>query len=168
MLRHLHFTVVALACLATLGCSDDATAPFGATSATQVIAPTLKAALDTTLFDEWHAEAVYTAVVRDFGAVLPFANIITAEQRHSASLLNIYATRGLAVPANPYAAVPPGFGSFASITAACAAGAEAEVANLALYDRYLAMDPPTDIRFVWENNRRASLEQHYPAFTRCR
>lgn len=168
MLRSHHFATLVLASVATIGCSDDATAPDSATSATQVVAPALKAALDSTLIDEWLAEAVYAAVIRDFGSVLPFANIIRAEQRHAASLLNIYATRGLTVPANPYATVPAGFGSFASVAVACAAGVDAEVANITLYDRALALTPPTDIRFVWEHNRRASLEQHLPAFTVCR
>lgn len=168
MFRSLHFATLALAGLATIGCSDDATSPDGAAGTTQLVAPALKSALDSTLIDEWHAEASYAAVLRDFGAVLPFANIIRAEQRHAASLLNIYVTRGLTVPANPYATVPAGYGSFASVAAACAAGVEAEIANIALYDRALALGPPTDIQFVWESNRRASLEQHLPAFTLCR
>ncbi len=39
---------------------------------------------------------------------------------------------------------------------------------MALYDRYLDMDLPTDVRTVFTNNRAASLNNHLPASSRCR
>ncbi len=58
--------------------------------------------------------------------------------------------------------------TFASVASACAVAADAEVANIALYDALLALELPTDVRTVFVNNRRASLEAHLPAFNRCR
>jgi hypothetical protein len=58
---------------------------------------------------------------------------------------------------------------FASAAAACTADADAdaEVANIAQYNELLATTRPADVRRVFENNHRASLQHHLPAFQRC-
>jgi hypothetical protein len=53
------------------------------------------------------------------------------------------------------------------VAEACATGAVAEVANIELYDDFLALDLPYDVRRVFEANRVASLDKHLPAFERC-
>jgi hypothetical protein len=115
--------------------------------------------------DEFHAEHVYLRVLADHGDILPFRNIVKAEQWHSKALAQLYADRGLAVPASLWTLgnVP----SFASPTAACQAAYQAEIANIELYDGYLALALPTDVRTVLENNRAASAERHMPAFQAC-
>ncbi|MCC7054324.1 MAG: hypothetical protein IT355_13740 [Gemmatimonadaceae bacterium] len=133
--------------------------------ATSTLNPEVAAAVTAALQDEYHAGQVYRRVLSDFGAVLPFANIVTAEQRHATALAGTLTTHGIAVPASAWtAANVPGF---ASVPDACAAAATAEVSNIALYDTLLALDLPDDVRIVFTNNRRASLEGHLPAFTRC-
>ncbi|MEZ5420780.1 MAG: hypothetical protein R2708_26025 [Vicinamibacterales bacterium] len=137
------------------------------TSATPVsVDPTLTAALARAIDDEYQAETIYQGVLDDFGAVLPFINVLTAEERHSASIARLYTARGLAAPANTWAvgAVP----HFATVPAACAAGVSAEQANIAMYDALLAAALPADVRQVFTNNRQASLVNHLPAFERCR
>jgi hypothetical protein len=57
---------------------------------------------------------------------------------------------------------------FATLAQACAAGVDAELANIALYDELLKGDLPADVRRVFENVRAASLNSHLPAFERCR
>ena len=57
---------------------------------------------------------------------------------------------------------------FATVTAACAAGVVAEQENIAMYDRLLLTELPNDVRNVFTNNRRASLDRHLPAFESCR
>jgi hypothetical protein len=116
--------------------------------------------------DEYHAEAVYQGVLTDFGSVWPFVNIIRAEQTHAASLARLFTARGLPVPARAWtlANVP----RFTSLQAACGAAADAEVANVAVYDRYMNDALPDDVRLVFANNRAASLNNHLPAFNRCR
>lgn len=130
------------------------------------LTPDVAAAVRTALQDEYHAEQTYRRVMADFGTVLPFANIVTAEQRHAASLAGILSARSIDVPASDWNLdnVP----RFASVANACAVAADAEVANIALYDTLLALDLPADVRTVFTNNRRASLEGHLPAFSRCR
>ena len=68
------------------------------------------------------------------------------------------------LPAKPTFAIP----HFASLAGACAAGAEAEVANADLYATILtvAADYP-DIVQVATALQAASLNQHLPAFARC-
>ncbi|WP_218827739.1 ferritin-like domain-containing protein [Rubricoccus marinus] len=122
-------------------------------------------ALDAVLLDEHRAEAIYARVLLDFGDVRPFANIIGAEQTHAQALEGLFARYGLDRPANPYAAAT--VDGYPSVGAACAAGVEAEVDNAALYDRYLGLAMPDDVRRVLTSNRDASLDNHLPAFQRC-
>jgi hypothetical protein len=121
--------------------------------------------MEATIADEYRAETIYTGVIGDFGAVAPFTNVLTAEQRHSTSIAALFVNRGLAAPANTWTvATVPHFATFAG---ACAAGAVAEQENIAIYDRYLTLDLPADVRQVFENNRAASLYNHLAAFQRC-
>jgi len=148
--------------LVVAGC-DEARSPVG--PSVVVLSADLQAALELTLQDEFRAEAIYQGVLNDFGPVLPFAAILTAEQRHSTSIGLLFTRRGLAVPASlvTVSTVP----HFPTVRAACAAGVVAERENIALYDRFLAGDLPDDVRQVFSNNRRASLDNHLPAFLTC-
>ncbi len=110
-------------------------------------------------------DRVYLGVLADFGGVMPFYNVVHAEERHSRSIARLYETRGLAAPSSQWNLddVP----RFTSLVEACAAAVEAEVSNIELYDRFLQMELPFDVEQVFENNRRASLENHLPAFRSC-
>jgi hypothetical protein len=162
-----------LALLAACGGASDPTAPSaiptssaspGASASSDLSAAAL-AAMGELIQDEYHAEAVYTRVVLDLGNVRPFSNIVEAERQHALSIARLYEARGLAVPASAW--TPDAVAGFATLSAACAAGAAAELANLALYDAALALELPADARVAFEANRRASIENHYPAFQRC-
>jgi hypothetical protein len=122
--------------------------------------------LTAAIQDEFHAEAVYRRVLLDFGHVMPFANIIRAEQNHAAALAGLFRSRGLGVPETAWHVdnVP----RFASVRNACGAAAKAEIDNVRVYDSHLGADLPADIRQVFSNNRAASLDNHLPAFNRCK
>jgi hypothetical protein len=92
----------------------------------------LLAAMEAAIQDEYHAEEVYLKVLHDFGDVLPFHNIVVAEVRHSTSIGRLFENRGWSVPTSEWNgdSVP----GFATLAGACAAGVEAELANIALYD----------------------------------
>lgn len=132
------------------------------TAGTFVLADALTVAIQ----DEYHAEAIYQRVLLDFGSVNPFSNIVRAEQNHAAALAGLFRVRGLAVPGSAWNAdnVP----RFASVREACAAAYQAEIDNIAVYDRYFGEELPDDVRRVFTNNRAASLNNHMPAFDRCR
>lgn len=161
------FAAVATLAVVLVGCDD---APDSLTSPTSVVTTTeltteVRAALERSLQDEYHAEAIYQGVVNDLGALQPFLNVISAEQRHSASIAQLFTRRGLTAPVSVWTvANVPHFGTPA---AACAAAAVAERENIALYDQLLGLDLPSDVRLVFSSNRSASLVSHLPAFERC-
>ncbi len=111
---------------------------------------------------EYAAAASYAAVIDAFGEVQPYARIEAAEQRHIAALTRQLQRFGVTVPENPYLGRIP---APADLQTAATAWADGEVANVALYDRLLdqARDDGALTR-VFTNLRRASAEQHLPAF----
>jgi len=154
---------VALLSLAATGCTGDGS-PVAPT-ATVALTADVATALERGIQDEYKAETTYQGVVDDLGPQLPFANILTAEERHSDAIASLYTRRGLPVPTSDWTAanVP----HFDAVPAACGAAAQAEVDNIAMYDDLLRLDLPDDVRQVFENNRRASLVNHLPAFGNC-
>jgi hypothetical protein len=138
----------------------------GVGTGTQDTTEELLAAMELAIQDEYHAENVYLRVLSDFGNVFPFSRIVNAEQRHSAAIARLYGNRNLEAPESEWNLenVP----RFGSIQEACAAAAQAEIDNIALYDSYLDWELPADVRNVFTNNRAASLNNHLPAFEACR
>jgi len=121
-------------------------------------------ALHEALDDEYHAWATYDQVIQDFGLVRPFSNIRDAEARHIEALLTLFDQYELTSPPNPW---PGRVDRYPSLRDSCAAAAEAEIANAALYGRLLASTDRSDILMVFRNLRDASQERHLPAFRRC-
>jgi rubrerythrin len=116
------------------------------------------------LDDERKAEATYAAVIDKFGPARPFINIIDAERRHSEAIKRQLQRLGFDIPADQWA----GKGEApASLAAACEIAIEAELANIALYDRLIPLISDTTARQVLQNLQNASRENHLPAFRRC-
>lgn len=115
--------------------------------------------------DEVHAYQTYESIMLQFGRVAPFVNIQAAEAQHRAALEAMFARYNLPLPTPSEAVQASEFASFAD---ACAAAVEAEIANGALYDQWLAavQDYP-DLTQVFTSLRDASLNHHLPAFERC-
>lgn len=123
-------------------------------------------ALGLALQDEYRAERLYHQVLERLGDVRPFANIVYAEQRHSAALERVYSRRGLVAPISDQQGLGqelPG----ETLQEVCNAAVEAERDNVSLYDELLRRDLPADVVQVFEHLREASLERHLPAFERC-
>jgi hypothetical protein len=98
-----------------------------------------------------------------FGAVYPFDQIARAEQQHVNALTRQADKYSLVLPQNP-GTTPV---SFDSLTAACQAGVDAEIADAALYDKLEKVTTHTDILRVFDNLQSASLMNHLPAFETC-
>ena len=158
------FTPVLLVAAIAGGCGASSPTAPSSTAVTVLTGP-VRLAMQEAIADEYRAETIYQGVITDFGSVQPFVNVLAAEERHSTSIGRLFTVRGLSVPANTWtlATVP----RYPSIPAACTAGVVAERENITMYDRYFALDLPGDVRQVFQNNRRASLENHLPAFERC-
>jgi hypothetical protein len=124
------------------------------------------ALLERALQEEYNAELLYRHVLAIFGPdTAPFALIAEAEARHVAALQLLFTRRSLAPP--PWS--PRSLPAFVTIPEACAEGVTAEVADAAFYAPYLERtDLPQDVRNVFENLQAASLDNHLPAFERCR
>lgn len=159
----LHVSISGLLILGAAGCGDDDSGPTPL-APTDVTAD-LRAALERSIQDEYRAETTYQGVVNDLGEILPFVNVLTAEQRHSTTIAQLFTKRGLTAPGSEWTLdqVP----HFIAVPAACGAAATAERDNIAMYDELLRSNLPADVRLVFENNRRASLQNHLPAFERC-
>lgn len=121
-------------------------------------------ALSATLDDEYKARETYAQVIRDFGKVRPFINIVEAEERHASALLTLFKAYGISPPANRWAGKAP---RFSSVHAACMAAVQGEIANVALYDQALKTTLRPDILAVYNALRSASQDRHLPAFQRC-
>ncbi len=121
-------------------------------------------ALQDALDDEYRAHTTYDQVIRDFGPVRPFANIVDAEARHVSALLSLFDKYGIAPPANRWPGKVP---RFSGVHEACTAAIQGEIDNVALYDRVLKTTRRSDILSVYQTLRSASLDRHLPAFQRC-
>lgn len=111
---------------------------------------------------EYAALASYQAVLDEYGDVEPYATIMEAEARHADALIRQLDRMGVATPdVNPYLGL---IAAPADLTTAATAWAEGEVANVELYDRLLADATDDSLIRVFENLRRASADQHLPAF----
>lgn len=167
-------SAVLLASALTFGCDTTTPTPtssswvgtgMGPNSSLTTLTAAAVAAMDRAIQDEYHAEQTYEAVLADFGNLLPFANVVNAESRHSESIARIYMNHERAVPESMWSRdnVP----RFGSVPEACAAAAVEERKNITMYDELLRDELPLDVRTVFSNNREASLSSHLPAFERC-
>jgi hypothetical protein len=112
--------------------------------------------------DEYLARAEYRLIMQAFGSVRPFSNIIKAEERHIKMLEPLFRKHGFKAPADGAAAhaVKP-----ASLRAALEAGVKAEEENIAMYERFLAVELPEEVRKTFGYLKAAS-ENHLAAFNR--
>ena len=121
--------------------------------------------LTAALLDEYLAQATYEQIINTYGDVKPFTKIVLAEQQHINLLLPLFETYGISVPENQAASqvVLPD-----SIASALATGVEAEKANIAMYEAFLAQDNLNDdVRTVFESLKTASIH-HLAAFSKDR
>lgn len=126
--------------------------------------PDLRTILLDALDDERKAEATYAAVTGKFGPVRPFSNIISAERRHGEAIKRQLQRLGIDIPADRWAgkvAAP------SSLAKACEMAIQAELDNIALYDRLIPLIGDPAVRQVFENLQAASRDNHLPAFRRC-
>lgn len=115
--------------------------------------------------DEYLAHGEYATIMKKFGNLRPYDNIIKSEEQHLDWLRTEHKSRGLAFPADgsaPYRVVP------ADLKAAAQAGVDAEISNIAMYKAFLArpeLSNPENasVKTLFEQLMRAS-ENHLRAF----
>jgi hypothetical protein len=116
------------------------------------------------LNDEYMAWATYDRINKDFDDPRPFINIQKAEARHIERLKELFENYKMPVPENKWTGKVQ---KFSSVKEACSLGVEAEIINGKLYEKLLKTTTREDILLVYRNLKRASEENHLPAFRRC-
>lgn len=110
--------------------------------------------------DEYLAHSEYLAIVDKFGSQKPYTNIVRAEETHLAYLKEVYLSYGLDFPVDDSAnhiVVP------ANLLEAAETGVQAEIDNIAMYERFLTYDLPDNVHKVFSALKSAS-ESHLLAF----
>lgn len=156
-------SLMALAVLALVPTLSLAEGDFGSSAVVTGQTYTLEQMLTYALQDEYMAQAEYTAIIGAYGAGAPFSNILEAEATHIALLTRLFEAYGLQLPENTAAAkvtLP------ASLEEAYQAGVQAEIANIAMYEAFIAQnDLPDDVLNTFNALKNAS-QSHLTAFSR--
>lgn len=110
--------------------------------------------------DEFLARSEYEAVIKKYGQVMPFTNIINAEKSHISSLRTLFSKYNYTPPedtSNEHIVMPQ------SLNEAYKTGVNAEISNIAMYDKFMKQELPDDIKQVFSSLRDAS-KNHLNAF----
>lgn len=112
--------------------------------------------------DEYLARQEYESIMEEYGQQRPFSNIIHAEETHIALLKELYVAYDFDIPedtAIDHVVVPD------SLDVAFEIGVQAEVDNIAMYEKFLEQDLPDDVKEVFIELRDGS-KNHLAAFER--
>ncbi|MCK9337989.1 MAG: DUF2202 domain-containing protein [Arcobacteraceae bacterium] len=126
--------------------------------------PTMIQALRIALYDEYHAKAVYLKVLQTFGNVLPFSNIVQAEQRHIDELLFLFVKYGIEPVVDDWANK---IIIEATLVENCEIGVAAEIENVKMYDDLIPYAQQPDVLDTFYRLQAASYNNHLPAFRQC-
>ena len=110
--------------------------------------------------DEYLAHGEYTAIIEKFGDQNPYTNIMEAEANHLDALREVYDALNMPFPEDTSAdhiVVPE------SLLEAAQTGVQAEIDNIAMYERFLTYELPDNVKTVFESLKTAS-ESHLKAF----
>lgn len=141
--------------------SDSTGVALGAEAAKADDDLTLNDMLTYAMQDEHLARASYDIAINDLGAGKPFTNIVNSEEQHVSMLTPLFDEYKVE-PVDgeeiaKYAPVP------ITIKGALETCVEAEIVNIAMYERFLEQELPADVREVFEHLKYAS-ENHLRAF----
>ncbi|MCK5129725.1 MAG: DUF2202 domain-containing protein, partial [Clostridiales bacterium] len=133
---------------------------FGAKSALEKENFSIEEMLRYAIEDEYFARQEYESILEKFGEQKPFSNIIKAEERHIELLKDIYTKYEYTIPedtAIDHVVLPE------DIKEALEIGVQAEIDNIAMYEKFLEQVLPDDIRDVFIELRDGS-KKHLNAF----
>lgn len=135
---------------------------YGAVGSFENPEPNLEQMLIYALQDEYLAKAEYDYLINEQNAGSPFTNIIRAEESHISMLIPLFETYGFNVPEDT---AQDHLIAVESITQALETGVQAEIDNIAMYEKFLDSNLPEDIRTIFIQLRDAS-KNHLAAFER--
>jgi len=164
--RAIAFALMVSLSLAAAGAAGTLTA-YGNAAAKADESLTIEDMLLYAAQDEYFARAEYVAIMAKFGTARPFSNIKSAEENHLAWLKDAFAAYKLSFPkdeAANYVQAP------ATLLDAYKAGVQAEIDNIAMYDKFLASPliqggQNPDLKTLFTNLKNGSVN-HLNAFQR--
>lgn len=112
--------------------------------------------------DEYLAQSRYDNILETFGSLPTFVRIKEAEMRHINALAFLFERYQVPLPedtSQQFIVTPE------NVKGAYAAGVQGEIDNIAMYDKFLDYDIPSDARVVFTQLRNASVN-HLAAFER--
>lgn len=133
---------------------------FGAAGALSDQSLTLENMLNYAIEDEYLAHQEYVQIMDAFGSQKPFSNIIKAEESHISELVGLFDAYHFSVPddqSKDHVVLP------ASIEESLKTGVQAEINNIAMYEKFLEEDLPADVQSAFEHLRDGS-KNHLAAF----
>jgi rubrerythrin len=135
---------------------------YGAKAALSASSLSLPQMLTYALQDEYLAQARYNNIIGTFGNVRTFVQIREAEKRHITALLPLFERYQVPLPTDISQSLVT---TPENLKAAYAAGVQGEIDNISMYNRFLTLNIPNDVRIVFTQLRNASLN-HLAAFQR--
>ncbi|MDC7219954.1 MAG: hypothetical protein PQJ59_08440 [Spirochaetales bacterium] len=135
---------------------------YGARAALEEETFTLDDMLLYALQDEHLALAEYEAIMAAYDVTRPYSNIAKAEETHIGYVEELYKELDKNIPAvsTEGKTILP-----ASLEEAARIGVQAELDNIAMYEKFLAGDLPENVREVFVDLKESS-EKHLSAFER--
>lgn len=121
---------------------------------------TLEEMLNYAIEDEYLAKAEYESIIEEYGEIRPFTNIMKAEETHIEILKPLFEKYDIQIPnedTSDYII------EVSSLEETFKVGVEAEINNIAMYEKFLQMDLEDDVRDVFVRLMEAS-KNHLEAF----
>lgn len=118
---------------------------YGNMAAKSDSALTIESMITYAIQDEYLARAEYVAIMAKFGQFAPYSNIKRAEEQHIAWLKEMFGNLKLSVPSDEaakYIHAP------STLKEAAQAGVQAEIDNIAMYNRFLAQSILNDPHYA--------------------
>ena len=153
-------TIMILSVFLLVGASVYSAGLFGAKGAEQTPDPTIQQMLTYAIQDEYLARAEYDLIIEKYGSMRPFSNIIRSEDTHISMLTPLFEAYGFSLPENTakeHTVVPK------DLKEAFETGVQAEIENIAMYEKFLEKELPDDVRTVFQRLKDAS-GNHLRAF----
>ncbi len=110
--------------------------------------------------DEYLARGEYLTIIDHFGNRTPYSNIVRSEETHLAYLNEVYESYGIDFPADTsmdHRVIP------SDLLEAAETGVQAEIDNIAMYEKFLEYDLPDNVEDVFTALMRGS-QSHLMAF----
>lgn len=110
--------------------------------------------------DEYLAHGEYKTIMDKFGEQRPYANIMSSEETHLSYLKELYTSYGMEFPSDTsvgHIVVP------SSLLEAAQTGVQAEIDNIAMYEKFLTYGLPDSVKDVFTSLKDAS-KNHLDAF----